>query len=145
MLSFLIAALALLMLGFMAYVRLAPTDVARWHRIVEATAPGDGGRSGSFLAVRNIAAPKEEVLAEVEQRALGTPRTTLLAGRVDEGMMTFVTRSAFWGFPDYTTVAVQGDLLVIYGRQRFGSSDFGVNKARIESWLETLGPLTAPL
>ena len=68
-----------------------------------------------------------------------------MAGSIQEGLITFHTRSLFWGFPDHTTAGVQGDLLVIYGRLRFGSSDMGVNKARIESWLETLGPLTEPL
>jgi uncharacterized protein (DUF1499 family) len=69
----------------------------------------------------------------------------LLAGSAGEGMITFQTRSQLWGFPDHTTVAVQGDLLVIYGRLRFGKSDLGVNRARIAGWLETLGPLTEPL
>lgn len=137
--------LAVLVLGLMAYVRFAPTDTAKWHRTPDATVPGDTRTAGSFLAVRRITAPAAEVLAAVEQRALAAPRTTLLAGSVGEGMITFLTRSAFWGFPDHTTVAVQDDLLVLYGRLRFGSSDLGVNKARIESWLETLGPLTEPL
>jgi hypothetical protein len=134
-----------LILGLMAYVRFAPTDVVRWHQIAEASGPGDTTAEGSFLAVRRLSAPAAEVLAAVEQRALATPRTRLLAGSVAEGKITFLTRSLLWGFPDYTTVSVQGDLLVIYGRLRFGRSDLGVNKARVESWLETLAPLTEPL
>ena len=129
----------------MAYFRFAPTDTAKWHRLPDAAALGDTADMGSFLAVRRIAAPADQVLTAVEQRALATPRTTLLVGRVQEGMITFQTRSLFWGFPDHTTVGVKDDLLVIYGRLRFGRSDFGVNKARIEGWLETLGPLTEPL
>ena len=58
-----------------------------------------------------------------------------------------------WGFPDYTTVSIlpagtfdnAGPLLMIDGRLRFGRSDLGVNKARIERWLTALGPLTVPL
>lgn len=134
-----------LILGLMAYVRFAPTDVALWHKVPDAAEPGDTTKEGSFLAARRISAPAAEVLAAVEQRALATPRTRLLAGNVGEGMITFQSRSLAWGFPDHTTVAVQGDLLVIYGRLRFGRSDMGVNKARIEGWLETLGPLTEPL
>lgn len=140
-----LAIAVVLILGLMAYVRFAPTDMARWHELPDASGPGDTTGQGSFLAVRRISAPAAEVLAMVEQRALATPRTQLMAGSVAEGMITFQTRSLLWGFPDYTTVAVQGDLLVIYGRLRFGQSDMGVNKARVESWLETLAPLTEPL
>ncbi len=84
-------------------------------------------------------------MAAFEQRALATPRTTLLAGSAGEGLLTFQTRSLIWGFPDYTTVTVENGLLIVYGRLRFGRSDIGVNKARILSWLASLGPLTEPL
>ncbi|MEJ8560783.1 DUF1499 domain-containing protein [Yoonia sp. GPGPB17] len=137
--------LAVLVAALMAYIRFAPTDTATWHQMPDTAAPGDTTEAGSFLAVRRITAPSDQVLAAAEQRALATPRTTLVAGNVQEGMITFQTRSLFWGFPDHTTVGVKDDHLVIYGRLRFGRSDLGVNKARIESWLETLGPLTEPL
>jgi uncharacterized protein (DUF1499 family) len=109
------------------------------------TEPGDTLQVGSFQAVRRVTAPTAEVLTAVKAAAIATPRTRLLAGSVDDGLMTFQTRSQFWGFPDHTTVAVTGDLLVINGRLRFGRSDFGVNKTRIEGWLAALGPLTEPL
>jgi hypothetical protein len=137
--------LIVLILGAMAYVRLAPTDAALWHKRPTATAPGDIAQEGGFQAARRITAPPAEVLAALEKIALATPRSWLLAGSVAEGMITFQTRSRLWGFPDQTTVAVQGDLLVIYGRLRFGRSDSGVNKNRIENWLVALGPLTEPL
>lgn len=137
----LIAVLAALML----YVRFVPTDSGLWHKRPNAAAPSDTLTAGSFLAARRIAAPAAQVLAAVEGAALATPRTRLLAGSVAEGMMTFQTRSGLWGFPDHTTVAIDGDLLMIFGRLRFGQSDLGVNKARVESWLAALGPLTEPL
>ncbi len=137
--------LIVIVFGLMAYVRFAPTDTRLWHSVPDAAEPGDDAQASSFRAVRLITAPAAEVLTTVAQLAAGTPRTTLLAGSADEGMMTFQTRSRIWGFPDQTTIAVQGDLLVIYGRLRFGQSDLGVNKARIESWLAALGPLTEPL
>lgn len=141
----LLALLLLLVLALMAYIRLSPTRDTRWHTLPEVTEPGDVSQPGGFLAVRRVNASAAEVLAAVEQRALATPRTTLLKGSVAEGMMTFQTRSLIMGFPDYTTVAIKGDLLVIHGRLRFGRSDFGVNRARIADWLETLGPLTERL
>lgn len=143
-LVFIIAAVALLILFLMAYVRLAPVDIARWHQTREVTGPGDTTRPASFEAVRRMTAPADQVLAAVAQQAMTTPRTILLAGSIEEGMMTYQTRSLLWGFPDYTTVSVQDDLLVLFGRARFGRSDMGVNKARISTWLEALGPLTGP-
>ncbi len=140
-----VIALLVLIIGLMAYVRLAPTDIAKWHQMPAGTAPGDTTETGGFRAVRTVTAPGADVLEAVLQQALATPRTVLLAGNVEEGMMTFQTRSGIWGFPDYTTVAVQDDLLIIYGRLRFGSADLGVNRARIEGWLEALAPLTRPL
>jgi len=135
-------AILILMAGLMLYFRLAPTSPERWHVPPQITEPVDRQEDGGFTAVRRITAPAQEVLTAFEQRALATPRTTLLAGSVGEGLLTFQTRSLFWGFPDYTTVTVADDLLIVYGRLRFGRSDMGVNKARIESWLASLGPLT---
>jgi hypothetical protein len=138
-----LAIMALLVLGAMAYVRLAPTDAARWHQLEQVDTPGDLVEAGGFRAVRRIAADPAQVLTELDSIARATPRTRLVAGSVAEGMMTFQTRSLVWGFPDHTTVAVQGDLLVVYGRLRFGGSDMGVNRARVLDWLDRLGPLTA--
>ncbi len=132
----------LVMVALFAYVRLAPTDVERWHAMPQSAGPGDYPQTGGFRAERAIAAPAEAVLAAVAQRALATPRTRLIAGGVATGMMTFETRSRIMGFPDYTTVAVNDDVLVIYGRLRFGVSDGGVNRARVLAWLAALGPLT---
>lgn len=138
-------ALLILLAGLMLYVRLAPTSVERWHTGPTATEPFDRQDAGGFTAARRITAPAADVLAAFEQRALATPRTRLLAGSVAEGLLTFQTRSLFWGFPDYTTVTVADDLLIVHGRLRFGQSDLGVNKARVLAWLDSLGPLTEPL
>ncbi|WP_322892574.1 MULTISPECIES: DUF1499 domain-containing protein [unclassified Yoonia] len=144
MLIYIVAILALLVLGTMAYVRLAPTDVARWHQLAQVDSPGDLAEAGGFRAARRINGDAGEVLAALDRIALATPRTTRIAGDVGEGMITYQTRSQIWGFPDHTTVAVQGDLLVIYGRLRFGGSDMGVNRARVQDWLTQLGPLIVP-
>lgn len=137
--------LVLLFVVLMVYIRLAPTRIAKWHRLPNVTEPGDVSEADGFLTVRRITRPAADVLSAVEQRALATARTKLLRGSVEAGMMTFQTRSAVLGFPDHTTVAVQGDLLVIHGRLRFGKSDLGVNRARIAGWLETLDLLTERL
>ena len=138
---FLIVVLVLLV-GPMFYIRLAPTNPDRWHVRLSATEPFERRQEGGFSTARKITAPAAEVLVALERVALATPRTTLLAGSVAEGMVTFQTRSLFWGFPDHTTVAVENDLLVIHGRLRFGRRDLGVNEARIRAWIAALGPLT---
>lgn len=137
--------LIVVLAALMLYIRLASTDPALWHQRPTAQTPGDVLTDSSFLAARRITAPVSQVLDAVRDTALATPRTRLLAGSIAEGMMTFQTRSWLWGFPDQTTVAIDGDLLVIYGRLRFGNADLGVNKARVENWLAALGPLTEPL
>lgn len=138
-------ALIIVIVGLALYVRLAPTDPARWHQPLTAAEPFDRQDEGGFAAARQMTAPAADVLQRLQETALATPRTTLVAGSVADGLMTFQTRSALWGFPDYTTVGVDGDLLVIHGRLRFGRSDMGVNKLRVMAWLAGVADLTAPL
>ena len=78
-------------------------------------------------------------MARIDAIARATPRTTVLAGSVAEGRITYVTRSRLWGFPDYTTVERSGDRITLFGRLRFGRGDMGVNRARIEGWLAQAG------
>ena len=115
------------------YVRLAPSDPAVWHDMPDVTRDTDMANG-----VERVVPTGPEGLARLAEVALATPRTVLLAGSVGEGMMTFITRSKFWGFPDYTTAKQDGDTLLIYARQRFGSSDLGVNTARVDGWIARL-------
>ncbi len=122
--------LLLVVLGFGAYVRLAPSDALRWH----VSKKGAENRDFAGGALRVV----EGDLAALDAIARAAPRTRVLAGSVGEGMVTYVTRSALWGFPDYTTVWQEGDSLHLYGRLRFGRSDLGVNRDRLERWLAQL-------
>lgn len=130
--------------GLMAYIRLAPTDPAVWH-VDPMAAPvpamngwllrdGDGSAPSPVFAADPVA-----VLAALDAVAMATPRTARVAGSPEEGRITWVTRTRLMGYPDYTTAsAVAGEggtRLVIYARQRFGSGDWGVNRARIEDWV----------
>lgn len=112
------------------YVRLAPSDPARWHRAVV----GDADRISEGSVLRLAAVD----LAALDQVARDWPRTSVLAGSVAEGRVTYLTRSAFWGFPDYTTVETRPNGVAIYARLRFGRRDFGVNGKRVASWLDAL-------
>ena len=123
-----------LILGLvMAYVRLAPSDPARWDKPVTASE----SRNFPGGAIRVIPA-RPGILSDLEVIARATPRTSVLAGSVQAGRITFVTRSKWWGFPDYTTAEVVDGQLRLFPRLRFGRRDLGVNRARLESWLSEL-------
>lgn len=125
-------------LAFGAWVRLAPSDPARWHTD---PAQGEAG-DNSHVAKAFLPLPPAEALAAFDTVAMAEPRTRRLAGSVEEGRITYVSRSALWGFPDYTTVAAEpgegGSWLVIHARARFGQSDLGVNAARTGRWLAAI-------
>ncbi|MDK3016377.1 DUF1499 domain-containing protein [Pseudodonghicola flavimaris] len=127
-------ALTLVVIGF-GYVRLAPDNPSDWHLPpeVQRNSDLDGG-------VKRRIETDALGLQRLDAIIRATPRTEVLAGSVPEGMITYVTRSCVFGFPDYTTVYRNGDVLEIYGRLRFGRSDFGVNRARVERWLQTFQP-----
>ncbi len=137
----------LALLGLAAWVRLAPSDPAVWH--VDPEAVTDRGARNSYLvAVGGDAAPLElplppdQVAARLEAIALATPRTTRLAGQGD--FVTYVTRSAAFGFPDYTSVRIRptatGSHVLIFARSRYGDGDLGVNRARVDAWSAQLTP-----
>jgi hypothetical protein len=140
-------AAALALAGAAVWVRVAPSDPGLWH--VDPDLVTERGSYNSFLlrdggdapALRLAAAP-DDVASRLEAIILATPRTVRLAGDAD--FATYVTRSALWGFPDYTSVRVKpdgaGSVVTVFARARFGQSDMGVNRARIEGWLSRLSP-----
>ncbi|TDE35089.1 DUF1499 domain-containing protein [Antarcticimicrobium sediminis] len=127
-----------LVVAGLAFIRLAPSDPERWHRPLKVSADKTF-KSG--VTRRLPAGP--EALARFDAIVRATPRTRVLAGSVGEGLITYVTRSRGMGFPDYTTVQQAGDVLEIYARSRFGRSDLGVNKARVEGWLADFAQIKA--
>ena len=92
---------------------------------------------GGFTAMRPFTSNKDELIAHITQIALATPRTQ----KISDSPLIFVTRSRLIGFPDTTTFDIQNDIMIIHAHLVYGRSDMGVNKARILSWLDRLGPL----
>jgi len=120
-------------LVFGLWVRLAPSDPARWH-----VSSGDAGnRDFAGAIIRTVEATSGD-LSRLDRIIRATPRTSVLAGTPEEGIITYITRSGVWGFPDYTTIESRNGKLVIHARLRFGSSDMGVNRARVGGWLDAL-------
>lgn len=122
------------LIGFaMVYVRLAPNDPAQWHLPVT----GDSDADFAQGALRVVAGPPELLeRADAYMQALGG--TVVLAGAVAEGRVTFITRSKVFGFPDYTTVEYSDGMLKAYARLRYGASDLGVNRKRLEGLVAAL-------
>ncbi len=128
--------LGVLVLG-LAYIRLAPVSPDRWHNeVITERDVGDFPATGRFHAVRNVDGDVFERIVQVGQ---SWPRTELIAGSLDEGRVTFQTRTRLIGFPDFTTLHYDGGRLSLYARLRFGRDDFGVNKARVLAWLSAAG------
>jgi hypothetical protein len=129
------------LLSFAALVRLAPSDPARWHVAPLADGPWDEVKPATGAATLRLSLGRgapADLLARLDAVAMATPRTLRLAGSVAEGRITWITRSALWGFPDYTTAEAREDGLYIHARLRFGSDDMGVNAARLRDWLSRL-------
>jgi hypothetical protein len=123
---------ALVLCG-LAYIRLAPHDVARWHQPAEGTEDRDF--AGGALRIWEAGA---DGLARADAYMQALPRTRVLAGRVEDGRITYVTRSKVFGFPDYTTIEQTDGTLKAYARLRFGGSDLGVNRERLEGLMAAL-------
>lgn len=123
----------LAVLTFGLWVRLAPSDPARWH----VTAGEVGNRDFAGAVIRTIPAEPGD-MTRLDRIIRATPRTRVLAGSPEEGMITYITRSKIWGFPDYTTVEARTGAMMIHGRLRFGFSDMGVNRARVTDWIAAL-------
>jgi hypothetical protein len=138
----------------LAYVRFAPLDPAVGNidpLTFERTTKGgwivrpEGGDAPSPV----VPGTPADVLAALDRIALATARTSLFAGSVQAGQVTYVTRSLLMGYPDFTTITVLpapdgGSLPVLVGQQRFGDGDMGVNQARIDGWLAQLTAATTP-
>jgi uncharacterized protein (DUF1499 family) len=153
MLVWILAATAAAFIAFAAVVRLADDDPARWH-VDPAAAPGTGqpnawriGPPGGEQAVDaeapEFALAAQDLAAAFDAMALAEPRTRRLAGTPDDLWMTYVQRSRFMAFPDYVSVRIiplgpDRSTLAIYSRARYGQSDLGVNRARVENWLAAL-------
>lgn len=130
--------LLILVVGLVAYVRLAPSDPPQWHQRSGVTALGEKKFKSGYIWREAVEGDGSERLAAFDALAQATPFTTVLAGSVEQGQVTYVTRSKWIGFPDYTTIGIADGTLEIHARLRFGRSDLGVNAKRVKNWLAAL-------
>jgi len=71
------------------------------------------------------------------------PRVTVLAADGNTHRVVALQRSALFQFPDiviaeFVPLAPDRSSLAVYSRARYGQSDFGVNRGRIDRWLRQL-------
>ncbi len=143
----LLAAVGLTLVGLAVAIRLVPSDPEEWHVDPNAIETVDARNAHLVSAdlARIYAIPPVDLARALEKVALDMPGTSRLAGDPQDLWMTYVVRSRIMGFPDYVSVRVipEGEnraMLSIYARARFGRSDLGVNRGRVENWLAALRP-----
>lgn len=141
-----LAALAALSaLALQAYLRLYPHDFARFHRDRPVPEGGDALRALSTGVTVSLGRedPPDAVLRRIDAVIRAAPRTRVIAGSVEEGRITYLTRTAFWGFPDLTHVQATpetgGTRLLVTARQWLGGYDWDVNRDRVTGWLKDAG------
>ncbi len=121
--------------GWLIWIRNAPDNPKTWHVVPEVVI--DQRKRNS---IKRLVETGPDGLARLHKVAMESPRTTVLAGSVDEGMVTYITRTKRLQFPDYTTAHQDGDMLKIFARARYGHSDRGVNTRRVQRWLTAIEP-----
>ena len=126
--------IALIAVGFAVYVRVAPSDPARWH--VDPLTVADPFQP-HFARVDRVVAQPPQIVAQSIARIAETEGAILLAGDAQDG--TWVARTPIMGYPDYVSIRLipegEGTRIVAFSRSRFGYSDRGVNRARLGRWL----------
>ena len=93
--------------------------------------------------------PAAQLFAAVQSVAASQPATFVAATYPDRLQAHWVVRSAVFNFPDLVTAQVVArgtdtSTLVLYSRSVYGRSDFGVNQARLRTWLAALAILLTP-
>ena len=155
--KFLFRVLSFIVLAIVAaglFVRLAPITPADWH-IDPLTAEVPAKENHYLLRPEGGDGPAPvfeagpAALAAAFQDLIGaTPRAEVIAGSAAAGHMTVLVRSRLVGFPDFVTVKVLeadgGTALAVFSRSKYGYSDLGVNKQRVDSWLEGLNARLRP-
>ena len=93
--------------------------------------------------------PAAQLYTDVLAVASTQPRTFVAAGYQPQLQAQFVARSAWLNFPDLivaqvTAAGSDASTLALYSRSVYGYGDFGVNRARLITWLAALDRTLTP-
>lgn len=142
----LVAFLGAMLLAGRAAADTAPVDLRTVERSAtsnDALACPAGACSTPAEIVSPVLALSPEILLERARAVLARePRTELVAEDKALRQLVFVQRSAVFGFPDSVWVqavaAGEGASAIVYSRSNYGTWDFGVNRKRVERWMDLL-------
>ena len=115
-----------------AWIRLSPNPVEKWHVDPTVDYPKTQNNYQTLVADIDQADPLRLLPAMPNEKA------TILAGRPEDGFVTYEIRTPLLKFPDFLSAKLTDDGLHIYSRSRFGISDWGQNKKRAQAWIEQL-------
>jgi uncharacterized protein (DUF1499 family) len=90
----------------------------------------------------------KELIRRIDGFVQQKTRVKYLAGSPDDLMITYIERTRLIGYPDYITIKVipidpDNSKLSIYSRSRFGHSDLGINKRRVDEWSAAIQGMVA--
>jgi len=119
------------------YIRLAPSDPARWHADPD-TIP-DPKTPNFARMTMDIPLPRSETAERIAAQAR-REGAQVLAGNTE--LTTWIARTRLMKFPDYVTLRLEdtgdGTRVTALSRSRFGRGDQGVNAARLQRWIGRL-------
>lgn len=125
--------LIFLIVGMAIYIRTAPIDTDHWHQPIHSEV--DNTMKGGAI---RILPNSQGAFAALNGALKSLERTEVIAGSADSGHVTYVTRSKWIGFPDYTTLEQSENNIKMYARLRFGRRDMGVNAARLRKLMSSI-------
>ena len=124
--------------------RVMPMDAARYHIRPALAVPPSTPNFVLMVGDEALVLPRNlaDVAADVALKA-ASDGAVLLAGQPEDGFVTYVYRSRLMGFPDALSLTLDptdegGTRVQIFSRSRVGSSDVGVNAARVADWVAAL-------
>ena len=89
-----------------------------------------------------LAGTPAEVTETARAKLSGQPRTEVVAEAPELNQVVLVQRTAVLRFPDTVWVQAvttpQGTSIILYSSSNVGYWDFGVNRRRVEDWLQIL-------
>lgn len=93
--------------------------------------------------------PAERLSALWRQVLQGEGGVVTVLAEPDRRRIALIQHSALLRFPDviaaeFVELTPERSSIAIYSRARYGKLDFGVNRRRVESWVERLKQLAAP-
>jgi uncharacterized protein (DUF1499 family) len=129
-----------------------PIDMSHFERPASpntALAAPSGFTPAPDIVTPQYAVPAQHLYEEVLAVAEGQPRTFLASNDRPRLQAQFVARSAWLNFPDLIVAQVNAagpdaSTLALYSRSVYGYGDFGVNRARVTSWLAALDRALTP-